>query len=119
MFSRETPVLIQSSGQKEIKELLFRNGEVEHYLTSKRVISCYISPSHRWFGWLGLGTVRYFLYEETGTNSGTGIRRKGWTNMREVSAKPEELYSGDEIIVGTLDETTSRKYTFILEKQSR
>lgn len=118
MFARETPVLIQRSGQREIKEVLFQNGEVDHYLTSKRVIAYYPSRSHRWLGWLGLGKIRYFLYEEIGTNSGTGIRRKGWTNVHEVSKDPEEIYSGDEIIIGTFDDRTSRKYTFLVETKS-
>jgi hypothetical protein len=119
VFARETPVLIQRSGQREVKEVLFQNGEVDHYLTSKRVISYYLSRSHRWLGWLGLGKIRYFLYEQTGTNSGTGIRRKGGTHVHEVSKDPEEIYSGDEIIIGTLDDRTHKTYTFLVERKSR
>ena len=118
MFKRQTPVLMQHLGQRETKEVLFRNGELEHHLTSKRVIFCETSRLYRWFGWLGLGRTRYFVYEETGTNSGTAVRRKGSADMREISTRPEEIYSGDEIIIGTMDETTSRKYTFTLEQKS-
>lgn len=118
MSKRQTPVLIQHLGQTERKEVLFQKGELEHHLTSKRVIFCETSRLYRWVEWLGLGRIRYFVYEETATNSGTGIRRKGSTDMREISSEPEEIYSGDDIIVGTMDETTSRRYTFRLEQKS-
>jgi hypothetical protein len=110
---------MEHSGQRQTRHVLFQKGELKHYITSKRVIFYEESFLHRCLGWLGLGTISFFLCEEAGTNRGTGLRRSGWTGMREISSEPAEIQSGDEIIVGTIDEKASKKYTFIVEEKGR